>query len=70
MIENDEIAAMANGLVQAYGMPRAIETATDHALAALDQGHLGVAKTWRRILNSLNQASASPQVIMVRPDPR
>src|SRR5271170_7468165 len=53
MIEDSVIAAMATGLAREYGLVRAAATATDRALAELDQGHVGVARTWRRILNAL-----------------
>jgi len=61
VIEDSVIAAMATGLAREYGLAHAAATATDRALAELDQGHVGVARTWRRILNALNQLSAIPR---------
>jgi len=70
MIEDTEIAAMAAGLARAYGLTDAATKATDYALAALDQGHLGLARTWRRILNVLNRSTASREPMTVQRDPR
>lgn len=58
MIADGEIHSMADELARAYGLPGASARATEHALAELERGHVGVATTWRRILNQLNRMSA------------
>ena len=55
MIEDHEIRSMAEDLARAYGLPGATVRATDRAFAELEQGHLRVATTWRRVLNALNR---------------
>jgi hypothetical protein len=57
VIEDHEIRAMAAGLLARYARDEAARKATDLALIALDEGHVGVARTWRRILNALNRSS-------------
>ena len=59
---DSDVLAMADGLARAYGVKAAMKTATDRALAELDDGNLRVAVTWRRILNALHR--------MERPDGR
>ena len=58
VIEDHEICAMAAGLLERYTRADAAQKATDLALVALDEGHVGVARTWRRILNVLNRSSS------------
>ena len=60
MIEDNEIASMAADMEQAYGLQSAVARATDRALEALDHGHVRVATTWHRILNTLNRAREPP----------
>ena len=55
MIEDHEIRSMAEDLARTYGVAAAIGRATERALAELEQGHLRVATTWRRVLNALNR---------------
>jgi len=70
MIEDRDIEAIAAELARECGLGRAAATATDRALVDLNQGHVGVARTWRQILNALNQLSAAPRHIMVPNGPR
>lgn len=49
---------MAEDLARTYGVEGAADKATELALAELERGHVGVATTWRRILNQLNRMSA------------
>src|SRR5215831_8441915 len=52
MIGDADIAAIADGLVRVYGAGEAAQRATERALAELDGGNVGVATTWRRVLNA------------------
>lgn len=55
MIKESDVLAMADGLARAYGVRVAVATATDRALAELDDGNIRVAVTWRRVLNALHR---------------
>jgi hypothetical protein len=70
MIDDRYIEAIAAELAREYGLGRAAATAPDRALTDLNQGLVDVARTWRRILNALNQLSATSQDIMVPHGPR
>ncbi len=61
MIQETEVTSMADELARAYGVTAAAARATEQALAELERGHVGVATTWRRILNALNRMSADVQ---------
>ncbi len=56
---DDDVAAMAVGLVRAYGTEAAACRATERALAELDDGNLSAARSWRRVLNAVHRVAAS-----------
>ena len=54
-----DVAAMAAGLVRAYGTEAAASRATERALAELDDGNLSAARIWRQVLNAVHRVAAS-----------
>lgn len=59
MIEDHEIRSIAEDLARVYGVRSAASRATGQAFTELEEGHLGVAATWRRVLNALHRIEPS-----------